>query len=335
MRGVQRWGLPLLVAGPMVAVGALVPAAVFPEGAAIAFGVWTMGVPGWCASWWRVVALPTACALAGLGLAVLPGPRWVAEAAAVTVALAVLQGCRSRLGPSLSAAVFPIVFGVDTWVYPVTVCAVCVAVAAGGRLTQRGRVVALPPRWGWAAVGGVWVVAVVWVAVCGLVPGVPQAALAPPLLVSGLEWMVGGARRAATGLRRWAVLTGAALLGSGAVWLCPVRWAGGLAALSLALVLLRVAGEHHPPALAIALIPVVLDAPVPWTYTAGIALGAAAVHLLGLGRVLWSSVVSRALGVRRLGLPRGRWRRAGYPASVTVPASPAGAHWDELNAGTG
>jgi HPP family len=312
MRGVPgaRWLLPLVVVGPMAAIGVLTgePAVVFPEGAALAFGVWTLRVPAWCASWWRLVALPTGCAVAGLGLAVLPMPMWVAGIGAVTVALAGLQWCRSRLGPSLSAAVFPIVFDVHTWVYPVTVLAVCVALVAGGRAGrgERGERPAPPGRWGWPAICLAWAVAVVWFAVCGLVRGVPHAAMAPPLLVSGLEWATGGpgAGRAATGLRRWGVLTGAALIGSAAVRLCPVRWAGALAAVFLALLLLRVTGERHPPAVAIALIPVVLDAPAPWPFTAGIALGAAAVHLLGT-----------ALG--RLGRARRR-------LPVTAPVSPTG-----------
>ncbi len=80
---------------------------------------------------------------------------------------------------------------------------------------------------------------------------------------------------------RCGVPVGAALLGSTAVWILPVRWIAGSVATGLTMLLLRASGETHALALAIAFIPLVIAPPEPVLYTASIGTGAVVLYLLG------------------------------------------------------
>lgn len=266
------------------------PAIIFPEGAALVIGFWVLAHPGWSVSRWRLIVLPPACAMLGVALTWLPWPRWVGEAIALTVALLALQVLRSRLAPSVSAAMFPVVFDVHTWLFPVSVLVICVTIAAGdGIVWHRGTAVrgGLPARWPWSGVGGFWLVALVWIAVGALFAVVPAAALAPPLFVSCLEWITGSAWHLPTGLRRWGVVTGAALAGSTAVWLCPFGAVAGPVGAAVTMLLLLAVRDYHPPAVAISLIPLVIPASTPWAFTGAIALGFSGLY--GLAHVAQSA----------------------------------------------
>ena len=62
------WALPLVVVVPMLALASALGTheIIFPEGAALAMGIWVVGLPGWSASRWRVAVLPPAFAAAGV-----------------------------------------------------------------------------------------------------------------------------------------------------------------------------------------------------------------------------------------------------------------------------
>lgn len=285
-----RWALPLLVVAPMLALAAALgtDAIIFPEGAAVAMGVWVLGLPGWAASRWRVAVLPPLCALVGVLLTQSDLPTWLAALAGTAAALVVLQVCDSRLAPALSAAVLPIVFGVRAWSYPLAVLVVCAAVvAAMPWLERRGEAPSVRAaegsgRYPWPIVTGAGAVIAAWILAGGELLALSAAALAPPLFVSALEWL--GQRAECTplrGLRRWTVLVGAALAGSAALALVPVAWLAGCLAVAVTLALMRAIATAHPPALAIALIPQILEPPArdPVGYTLAIAAGAGALFL--------------------------------------------------------
>jgi hypothetical protein len=118
-----------------------------------------------------------------------------------------------------------------------------------------------------------WVVAAAWLAVAaGL--GLPLAASAPPLLVSGFEWINGGGRRGAReGIRLAAVLTVTWTIGAVIAAHVPSVVAGALTLLAVA-ALIRVTRVTHAPVLAIGLVPLVLGAP---SSPGGVAAGACAI----------------------------------------------------------
>lgn len=65
-----RWLLPLAVVIPMLVAGSVLRLAevVFPEGAALAAGLWTLDNPVWACSRLRLILLPPACAALGVTL---------------------------------------------------------------------------------------------------------------------------------------------------------------------------------------------------------------------------------------------------------------------------
>ncbi len=280
------WALPLLVVVPMLvlafALGA--HAIIFPEGAALAMGVWSLALPGWSRSRWRVAVLPPVCALLGVMLVRLDVPSPLAAILGTAFALLLLQALDSRLAPAMSAGVLPIVFGVGELSYPLAVLVICLAIAAAMPWLSRRRGPAPVPgdatgRYPWGVVAGGMAAIAAWVLLGGELLALPVAALAPPLFVSALEWLGQRACTLRRGLRRWGLLVGAALAGGLATELIATPWLAGAVAVLATLVLMRVLTTPHPPALAIALIPQLLQVSEPLSYTLAIAAGAAALYL--------------------------------------------------------
>ncbi|OBJ42824.1 hypothetical protein A5630_19845 [Mycolicibacterium mucogenicum] len=293
-----RWPLPLILIAPMLAVGYGFGerALIFPEGAALAFGVLVVGKPDWIGSRWRLGVLPTVCAVAGTVLAGFPLPKVTAETLALGLAVAVAQVAGGRLGPVISAAVLPVVFGVTSWLYPAAVAAMCVSLAVLVSVPAL-RVPALEPppprRWGWMSLVAFAVVAVGWIVAATVVLPLPAVAVAPPLLVAALEWCTHGAHQPTVGLRRWAVLVAAAAIGGAASTACPVITPGltatrvviattiQLAAAAVVLILLAWTREYAYPALAIVLVPNLVAPIAVWSYTLAIGAGAGALFAGG------------------------------------------------------
>ncbi len=260
-------------------------AIIVPEGAAIAMGVWVLGIPGWIVSRPGVALLVPVCALIGVLVERSDLPTWVAVSAAAVAALLVLHACDSRLVPALSAAVLPVVFDVRAWSYPLAVLVICAVVAAAMPWLVPPRVTGsrhATGRYPGSIVGAGAAIITAWAIVAGELAGLSAAVLAPPLLVSALEWLgQQDARRAHAGLRRCALLVGAALAGSVAVPIIPVAWIAGCLAVAVTVGLMRVLATWHPPALAIALIPLILASPArdPLDFTLAIATGAGVLYL--------------------------------------------------------
>lgn len=275
-RSFWRWLLPLPLLAPMLgfAYGLGERALVFPEGAALAFGVLVAGHRDWTRSRWRLVLLPTWCALAGALLAHTALPRSAAVVIAVGIAVATAQAVGGRLGPVVSAAALPVVFGGASWIYPIAVAAICAVLAVAARRTgiETAEVgierVRPTSRWPRAGLTLFTAVAAAWIVIAGPVLALPPVVLAPPLLVATLEWSVRGAHPAEVALKRWTLLVLAAAVGAAASALCPPIEPGGtaaaavvsataiqLSAVAIVLLLLGVTGEDAYPALAIVLVP--------------------------------------------------------------------------------
>jgi len=313
--GVLSWAWPLAVVVPMLALASALgmDAIIFPEGAALVMGIWVVGVPGWSSSRWRVAVLPPAFAVAGVLLLRLELSQSAAAVIAVTAGLIALQALDTRLAPALSAAVLPIVFDVRAWSYPLAVLAICLVVAAGmARLAQPQG--SGPGRYPWRVAAGAWLAITAWVLAGGELLALSSVVLAPPLFVSALDWLGRETLRPRDGLRRLALLTGAALAGSGAVATVPVSWVSGTLAVLATLALMRVLAMPHPPALAIALIPQILDSSAPLSFTLAIAVGAGALYL----GVLCANRVQRGLSGRKLvGVQEGEHRELMMAAIAT------------------
>jgi hypothetical protein len=188
------------------------------------------------------------------------------------------------LAPCLSAAMFPVVFGIRSWVFPAAVAVICAVLALVHAALPGGRARhPVPPRLPARLVTAYALAAAGWIVAVHLLPGAPAALLAPPVFVSGLEWTAGGRHTPAAGARRWGLLTAAALAGGCAALLAgPLpSWAAGSLAVLAAALATRLLADPHPPALAVSLIPFVLHRPDPLTFTAAVAVTGAVLLLAG------------------------------------------------------
>jgi hypothetical protein len=312
----SRWALPLIIVAPMLVLARVLGTSdiIFPEGAALAMGIWVLGLPGWTASRWRVLVLPPLCAAGGVVLVGADLPRVIAAIVGVTSVLLLLAACDSRLAPALSAAVLPIVFGIDDWRYPAAVLVICAVISTCWGLVHHPAATrlddVLPKRYPWAVAAAAWLVIVAWIICAGWLLELSTVVLAPPLFVSALEWLGRGELAVADGLRRWALLVGAGFAGSGGAQLISVGWIAGIFAVCVTLGLMRLLATPHPPALAIALIPQILGSSEPLHYAASVAAGAAALY-------------GGMFAVDRLGRRASRARRVAGAHRDGPPAHPA------------
>jgi len=310
------WAWPLALVVPMLALASALNthAIIFPEGAALVMGIWVVGLPGWSSSRWRVALLPPAFACAGVLLLRLDLSQTAAVLLAVTVGLIALGLLDTRLAPALSAAVLPIVFDVREWSYPLAVLVISLVVAAGMARLVAPEIAGSTGRYPWRIAAGAWLVISAWIVAGGELLALSSVVLAPPLFVSALEWLGRETLHVADGLRRWALLAGAALAGSCAVALVDVNWISGTLAVLATLVLMRVLATIHPPALAIALIPQILDGADPLSFTLSIAAGAGALN----AGILCANRVQRGLCGRKLvGVQDGEHRELMMAAIAT------------------
>lgn len=276
-----RFALPLLLVGPMLGIAgaAGVDEVIFPEGAALVMGIWGLGLPGWTASRWRIVVLPPACAVAGILIVRADIPLEVAEIVGVSFGLLALAALDSRLAPSLSATALPIVFDVSEWAYPIAVLVICVVIVVGLRWPAAlPAPSARPGRYPWRVAAAAWVAIAAWILLGGGLLSLTPVALAPPLFVSALDWLGQGGAGADL-VQRWALMVGAGLVGASALAVIPVAWVAGLLAAAATLVLMRVLATPHPPALAVALIPQIVDTLEPWEFAVAIGAGAGALYM--------------------------------------------------------
>ncbi|MGE0880887.1 MAG: hypothetical protein AB7L13_15315 [Acidimicrobiia bacterium] len=293
------WLAVFVVVVPMLVLAAALDKVdvIFPEAAALAFGVLALRLPGWTYSPFKLALVPPVYAAGGVALAHLDWPRWLGVTVALTGAAAGLKLVRTRLAPSLSAGVFPLVFDVRTWVLPLTVLALCVFLSAvvvvrrrRARIgSQSDRVVLSHEGVSVESVAepiashvlvATWATAVAWVLVAWPVLGLRAAAVAPPLVVAMLERTMSANPSARTGVRHWAALVVAALVGSVLAAHVDPAWIGGVLAVALMLVVFRSVSGPHPPALAICLIPQVSGAARDVApFVANIAIGSAVLYV--------------------------------------------------------
>ncbi|MFD0565044.1 hypothetical protein ACFQ2M_25895 [Kitasatospora saccharophila] len=320
LRTTLRWLAPVLPAAAMLAlaVGLNQRAILFPEAIALAFGVWVMHRPAWIASPTRMVAGPVLCAVDGILVAqlfhALHWSKWAAAAVALLIALAVLQLLAAPIGPAVSAAVLPVVFSLRTWDYPLAVLCICAAIAAVMFAIEQGRAPAPAPM----VAAGAWrvdrllvlgAVSGGWLLVSGVLLDLPPVAVAPPLMVSALEWAMLPARTLQLALKRGVLLCGGCAVGSLALWTVPQEWVGGALAVAVVCLAARYLGEPHAPAMAMALVPYVAHEENP----AVAGFGAAA------GTVVTYAAISAVLALTARPRP-------GAPApDAPVPTAPAAA----------
>ena len=278
-----RWFLPFLVVAPMLAIAGVVhkTSMIFPEGAALSFGVFVLCIPGWTVSRWRLIVVLPIAALMGMGLSVLNLPLSLAMILGITGVLILLHVLRSLLAPSLSAALIPILFHIHSWFYPSTVLGVSIAVTVIGVLVSRSapkapRPVILNERF--ALTFKFFIIAVLWISVATVLH-LPAATLAPPLFVSTYD--------VAKGTTSFPLEVGRALLFfalgfTGVVMLSLMHSDAfaGLLTFTIGLSYMAIARRYHPPILSVALLALIVGHVVDWKFGLCLMVGSLSLYAI-------------------------------------------------------
>jgi hypothetical protein len=294
----RRFGGELIALG-YIAIIALIAALtgayyiMFPELGALSHEVLTRPAGRWARSPLMLVITPALTGVIGIIFTRLLPYGYLSVLLTVGGAVAVIELIKSPIAPAISAGLLPLVIGVTSWWYPPGVLAGTVLLAlisipwkwliAGADLSAAAgenridAIIATPPAAGYwvIALFGFVIVMLTLVKLTGL-----RFILFPPLVVIAYE-MLGHPAHCPWARRPWMLpiacfLTAAGglvsykLLGFGpAAAACAMAWGIGV---------LRVCDIHVPPALAVGLLPLVMNHPGPM-YPFSVALGTASITL--------------------------------------------------------
>lgn len=245
---------------------------IFPEIAALAFGAWVMEERPWHGPAWTIWFLPTLGAVTGvLIMRLAPHSLPTMVGLAFLFILIELKLFRSAMSPSFSAAILPIITGITSWIYPVSVCVTAAIVAGAALYREKGRVAAMAkkPRAGHATMQaemahyGKLILFVVLVAVFA-VKSNWIFVMSPPLIVAFVELTEPCSILRTKSMPRLLLLFTLSAL-AGIFWVVVVTqtfswplWAAAGLAVASTFLLVRILGMGTPPAFALALLPTIL-----------------------------------------------------------------------------
>ncbi len=283
-------GSALLAAAALAAIYVALVAAVagatgasyimFPELGALAYDVFGRPRGRWSNAPVHLATTPVITGALGIAITRVLPYGFLSVLLSVSGAMAVIMALGSPIAPAISAGLLPLVLGVRSWGYPPGIMFGTVLLAAASVpwravMVQPGDAVvhsapATPPGLLWAAAYFAFVVAAVaMVKLTGL-----RFILFPPLAVIGFE-MFGHLESCAWAgypLRLPLVCFLTAAGGLALHHLLGVTWMTAALSMAWGMAVLQVFRVHVPPALAVALLPMVMEAPTAW-YPCSVGLG--------------------------------------------------------------
>lgn len=256
----------------------------FPELAALSYDVFKRPQGKWAQA--PLMLAMTPAITAALGTAITQAMAYSLWSVTLTIAGAILivRCLRSPIVPAISAAFLPLVFGITSWWYPVSIAAVMAALAlvsvVYGRLVDtdgqaQPHPVPHPSSIGMWPAFGVFIAFLLLVYGLAFVTGL-RLILFPPLVVIAFEIFV--LANIQSPARRHLVLPVVCTIAAGAGVAALLMFGAGtlsvVVSLLVGMVTLRVLRLHFPPALTVGLLPQIMPHP-DWHFVLAVALGAA------------------------------------------------------------
>jgi len=286
-------GLSILFFAVVVAAANCLSLAViiFPELGALASDVMLRPAGKWAKEPWKLIATPVVTAALGIAIG-----RYFPFSAgtilfAMTLCIGVVFALRSKVAPAISAGILPIVLGVKSWLYPVSVlCSLILLtvllivwkqtpygkalIPIRGKDDRAVDILESPPH------AKAWFPALfLFVAVMGTAAQLTtwRFLLFPPLIVMAYE-MLGHPTTCPWAKQPYpfpVVCTLAAAFGVVCVKVLGVTPIAASVSLVVTYGVMRTCRLRMPPALAVGLIPLVIEAPS-WKYAASVGIGTTA-----------------------------------------------------------
>lgn len=289
----RRWAADLAALAYIAVIAAVAEVTgagyvLFPELGALSHDVF--GRPGgrWARSPVLLILTPALAAMLGTLITRHLAYGFPSILLSVGGALLMIRVLRSPVAPAISAGLLPLVLGVTSWWYPPAVAFGAMLLAALSVL--RARLFALPGLPEHPALGAragrpclasdylwvPWFALFLAVAYAGVVLTGWRFLLYPPLVVIGFEML------SRTDHCPWVhrplllplVCFLTAACGMASFVLLGDNPLAALVSMGLGIAILKRADMHAPPALAVALLPLVIDKPTPW-YPVAVGVGTA------------------------------------------------------------
>nr|NNM90219.1 hypothetical protein [Bacilli bacterium] len=258
LRGLVPWLGVLFVVLAMLFIAMVFAAKViiFPEIAALAVGSLVYNEERWVASRLFFWLLPSLSALLGVLIDYTNFPLFIKELVALFLVLLLLQGFRSQVAPSISAAILPIVLGVHSWFFVLSVTVLTITVTLLHKATKSvssNKSMGLRDRKSLIAYS---LIASLWIVVTYVLPF--HLKVIPPLLVVFYEMIAKRDRPKKDFIERGVFLIVVAILGVLVASLLGQDLVLiGLVDVVLVALLAKKMALRLPPAFAIALLPIV------------------------------------------------------------------------------
>jgi HPP family len=271
----------------------------FPELAALSHDALTRPRGKWATQPVLMILTPTLTAIVGLFFARHESYSASAVAVVAMSSLLLIKALRSAIAPAISAGVLPMVLDEKSWIYPLAIFAGLVVLVAAMSLWKRyGPPIGTPSAWEAEDSRVVdaleepshdrfWAVTlfgfVLVLGAAGELLGL-HFLLFPPLVVMAYE--VFGHPEVPGWMKRPALFPVVCFLtasiGVLACHLFQESFAGVALTMIVSLTILRIFKVHMPPALAVGILPFVMDAPNFW-YPVSVTMGTIALTLYFLG----------------------------------------------------
>lgn len=255
---------------------------IFPEIAALAVGAWIMPELPWEGRTINLWLSPTLGALTGMVIIkYFPYDTFFMIGLALILVIIQLRLFNSRVFPSISAAILPILVNASSWLYPASVCLLTGIICIGrlktgenaaGRIADR--VCEKRSSFGyWATISCI----VLMVAACAVYFDFTYL-LAPPLIVVFVEFTQPDSRIGKKGLQVFFLLVLAAFSGVILFYLTQYcmhwpLWVSSILSLIWLFLLYDWFKIKFPPAAAITLLPSIIPAESLWSYPFQVSLG--------------------------------------------------------------
>lgn len=259
---------------------------IFPEITALTVGALAAPKQSWRVSRVRMVLLIALCSVIGILIvrfSPLPKPANLAGAFLICQVIYLLS--RTSFAPLISAAALPVLMDTETVIYPLSAVTMTILTVLAQALLERFGAyereqftpLPLPDRFAWLSV--VLRTAAAAVLAFPLIHFGYNFCIAPPLLVAFTEFSNPSSKARNKPLKTVLVITGCAFCGAAfRILLCvllplPLTLAAVLS-VTMALIIMKLAGQYIPPAGALAVLPMIIPAPALLIYPAEILAGA-------------------------------------------------------------
>ena len=257
----------------------------FPELGALAYDVFSRPHGRWSNSPAHLATTPALTGTIGILITRNLSYGFASVLLNIGSALAVIIALGSPIAPAISAGLLPLVLGVKSWWYPPGILFGTMILAGASfpwrslmarhvteerRLAGRQPILAAPKGWFWAIAYLAFIVmALAIVELTGL-----RFILFPPLAVIGFE-MFGHIESCAWADRPFRLPVVCFLAAAGGLFFhhaLGATWTAAALSMAWGIALLQIFRVYVPPALAVALLPMVMTAPTLW-YPCSVGLG--------------------------------------------------------------